>query len=80
MNIADNNSEAPYVVRQLSREDAPAAAHAWNELADGPLSPETVRPIEVLLARTLATTSRRSAQTQKASSVASRRRVSSGTR
>jgi acetyltransferase (GNAT) family protein len=41
---------APYVVRQLSREDAPAAAHAWNDLADGTLSPETVRQIETLLA------------------------------
>lgn len=39
-----------YEVRLLSPGDAPDAARAWNDLADGTLAPETVRRIEALLA------------------------------
>ncbi|HYY03855.1 MAG TPA: GNAT family N-acetyltransferase [Gaiellaceae bacterium] len=39
-----------YGVRLLSARDAPAAARAWNDLADGTLTPETVARIETMLA------------------------------
>jgi GNAT superfamily N-acetyltransferase len=39
-----------YEVRSLSQRDAPDAARAWNELADGTLAPETVSRIEAMLA------------------------------
>jgi hypothetical protein len=41
---------ASYVVRSLSPTEASEGARAWNDLADGMLSPETVRKIETLLA------------------------------
>jgi hypothetical protein len=42
-------SRPDYVVRPLAPADAPAAAVAWNELADGTLGPETVCRIEAVL-------------------------------
>jgi GNAT superfamily N-acetyltransferase len=39
-----------YDVRLLSSRDAPAAARAWNDLADGTLAPEAVKRIEAMLA------------------------------
>jgi len=39
-----------YEVRLLSPRDAPDAARAWNDLADGTLGTETVRRIEAMLA------------------------------
>jgi hypothetical protein len=42
---------ASYVVRPLSPSEAPEAACAWNDLADGTLPPLTLSKIEVLLAQ-----------------------------
>jgi hypothetical protein len=48
--IAHVTTRQPYVVRQLTADDAVVGARAWNDLADGTLSPETVRRIEAMLA------------------------------
>jgi hypothetical protein len=42
---------ASYVVRPLSPHEAARGARAWNDLADGTLSPQTVSKIETLLAK-----------------------------
>jgi GNAT superfamily N-acetyltransferase len=43
-------SQERYAVRLLSADDAPAAARAWNDFADGTLAPETVTRLEAVLA------------------------------
>ncbi len=40
---------ASYVVRRLSPHEAPQGARAWNDLADGTLTPERLRRIETFI-------------------------------